>query len=57
MKFKQLSSKYKQLIKKARREYNTDTITAAGNNAKKLYQISNSLLGRTTDYYYLYNKY
>ena len=46
--FKQLSSKYRQLIKKAKREYYTDTITAAGNNAKKLYQISNSLLGRTT---------
>ena len=46
--FKQLFSKYRQLIKKAKREYYTDTITAAGNNAKKLYQISNSLLGRTT---------
>ena len=46
--FKQLSSKYRQLIKKAKREYYTDTITAAGNNAKKLYQISNSLLGSTT---------
>ena len=46
--FKQLSSKYRQLIKKAKREYYIDTITAVGNNVKKLYQISNSLLGRTT---------
>ena len=35
------------MIKKARHDYYTDTIISAGNNYKKLFKISNSLLGRT----------
>ena len=36
------------MIKKAKHDYYTDTIKAAGNDTKKLFQISNSLLGRIT---------
>ena len=36
------------MIKKAKHDYYTDTIISAGNNCKKLFKISNSLLGRIT---------
>ena len=36
------------MIKKAKHDYYTDTIISAGNNYKKLFKISNSLLGRIT---------
>ena len=36
------------MIKKAKYYYYTDTIISAGNNHKKLFKISNSLLGRIT---------
>ena len=46
--FRQHSSEYRFMIKKAKHDYYTDTIKAAGNDTKKLFQISNSLLGRIT---------
>ena len=46
--FKQISYTYRRMIKKAKHDYYTDTIISAGNNYKKLFKISNSLLGRTT---------
>ena len=36
------------MIKKAKDEYYIDTIKAADNDTQKLFQISNSLLGRVT---------
>ena len=36
------------MMKKAKYYYYTDTIISAGNNHKKLFKISNSLLGRIT---------
>ena len=44
--FKQISYNYRRMIKKARHYYYT--IISAGNNYKKLFKISKSLLGRTT---------
>ena len=46
--FKQISYTYRSMIKKAKHDYYTDTIISAGNNYKKLFKISNSLLGRIT---------
>ena len=46
--FKQILYTYRRMIKKAKHNYYTDTIISAGNNHKKLFKMSNSLLGRIT---------
>ena len=46
--FKQQSTIYRHMIIRAKQDYYIDTIKAAGNNTKKLFEISYSLLGRAT---------
>ena len=46
--FKQQSTIYIRIIKSAKKEYYIDTIKAAGDNIKTLFEISYSLLGRAT---------
>ena len=46
--FKQQFTIYRHMIIRAKQDYYIDTIKAAGNNTKKLFEISYSLLGRAT---------